>query len=47
MQSLALNISVAVISSAFCGEDTSPFVILMLTRICESLIPNETEDGTD
>lgn len=47
VQSLASNISFAVISSAFCGEATSPSVILVLTRICESLIPNEIEDGTD
>lgn len=47
MHSLASNISFAVISSAFCGEAISAFVILMLPRICESLIPNEIEDGTD
>lgn len=46
MQSLASNISFSVISSAFCGEASSPFVIIMLTRVCESLIPNEIEDGT-
>lgn len=46
MQSLASNVSFAIISSAFCGEATSPSMILILTRICESLLPNEIEDGT-
>jgi len=44
VQSLALNISAAVISSTFYGEAISPFAILTLTGISESLIPRETEE---